>query len=44
MQKYYFPADIRRADVIASEEHGVPSVVLMENASKNASDEAFAMA
>ncbi len=44
MQKYYFPADIRRADVIASEERSVPSVVLMENASKNASDEAFAMA
>lgn len=44
MQKYYFPADVRRADVIASEECCVPSVVLMENASKNAAAEAAAMA
>ncbi|MBR4401513.1 MAG: NAD(P)H-hydrate dehydratase [Synergistes sp.] len=44
MQKYYFPADIRRADVIASEKCGVPSVVLMENASKNAAAEAAAIA
>lgn len=44
MQKYYFPADIRRADVVAAEECGVPSVVLMENAAKSAAREAELLA
>ena len=36
MKKYYHNNDIRRADIIAVEKYGVPSIVLMENAGTNA--------
>lgn len=40
MKNFYLPADIREADIIAADKYGVPSVVLMENAAKNAAREA----
>lgn len=36
MERYYEPDDIRRADVIASEELGIPTLDLMEEAGTNA--------
>ena len=38
MKKYYHNNDIRRADIIAVEKYGVPSIVLMENAGTNAAN------
>lgn len=43
MQKYYKPEYVRNADNIASEKFNIPSVILMENAAKNAAEEALAM-
>lgn len=40
VKNFYLPADIREADIIAADKYGVPSVVLMENAAKNAAREA----
>ncbi|MCD7953105.1 MAG: NAD(P)H-hydrate dehydratase [Synergistaceae bacterium] len=36
MKNFFMPADIREADNIAASKYGIPSVVLMENAAKNA--------
>ena len=44
MKNFYLPADVREADVTAADKYGVPSVVLMENAAKNAAKEAAALA
>ncbi|MCF0247455.1 MAG: NAD(P)H-hydrate epimerase, partial [Synergistes sp.] len=44
MREYYLPSDIRSADTIAVEKFSVPSVVLMENAAKNAAAEAVKLA
>lgn len=44
MKNFYMPADIREADNIAAAKYGVPSVVLMENAAKNAARAAVELA
>lgn len=44
MKNFYLPADVREADITAADKYGAPSVVLMENAAKNAAKEAAALA
>lgn len=39
MRKYYDPDDVRMADILAVEKHGIPSLLLMENAGMNAAHE-----
>ncbi|MEG1913062.1 MAG: NAD(P)H-hydrate dehydratase [Cloacibacillus sp.] len=44
MENFYRPEDIRQADVTASLEYGVPSILLMENAARGAVCEAVKIA
>lgn len=43
MIDFYLPSDVRQADIIAGEIYKIPSIVLMENASRAAADEAERM-
>ncbi len=44
MKNFYLSADVRKADVIASEHYQIPTVILMENAARAAADSAESVA